>query len=122
MDNQDDAWVRLARLSLEAHYPSLEEVWYEGVIMAKNNGEALENPYPKDTLEYRSFEDGWWAYTLDESPLYVLEEGKVAIERTEDGCSSWQRFYHHVTIAMQCLLGLMFSGAFAMVCYDLSLL
>lgn len=67
------------RLLFEASHPNLEECWLDGYRMAHAEISEDDNPYPKDSLEYHQWSDGWWAGFYGEEPLYEVHH-ETAIE------------------------------------------
>ena len=62
------------KLRFNIDHPSSEECYVYGYECAQAEVSEEENPYPKDTLEYEQWLDGWWAGFYDEPPLFTLPE------------------------------------------------
>ena len=61
MDRKSDkeamAYLKLVQAVMQ---PDLEEVWYDGMMSAKDHEPIENNPYQKNTPEYHHWQEGWW--------------------------------------------------------------
>lgn len=83
------------KLILNVTKPDLEGVWLDGHECARTNESSLDqNPYDKNTAEYHSWEQGWWAgFYGEEVPALLESVNKVT--HVEKGTSINDVAYDH---------------------------
>lgn len=61
------------KLHLAVQQPDVEQCWLEGYEQSQLGIVEAANPYPSKSIEYRYWNDGWWAAAYGEAPLFTTK-------------------------------------------------
>lgn len=61
-----------AKLILNTQLFDLEDTWSQGYEASQSALTELDNPYDKQTKAHHYWQEGWWAGTYNETPLFEV--------------------------------------------------